>query len=72
MDWQEIIKELRLLKNYFDKSYKYLNTERNIKDETVVKHLRTLFNRFERIRVIVNANFSRLTAPHKAQPKFFF
>lgn len=72
MDWQEIIKRLRLLKDDFDKSYKCLNLERNIKDETVVKHLRTLFDRFERIRVVVNVNFSKLTTPHKAAAECFF
>ena len=69
---KKILKELRLLKDDFDKSYKCSNTERNIKDETVVKHQKAQFNRLERIRVIINVNFCRLTAPPKAAAKKFF
>ena len=32
----------------------------------IVKHLRTLIDKFERIRVIINVNFRRLTTPNKA------
>ena len=72
MDWQDIIKKLRLLKDDFYKSYKCLNVERNIKYKAIVKHLRTLFDKFERIRVIINVSFSMLTTSHKAAAENLF
>lgn len=72
MEWQNILYKLRIIKEDFDKSYKCLNVERNIKDETIAKHLKILLDKFERIRVILNVNYNRLTTAHKAAAENFF
>lgn len=72
MDWQQIVVKLRLLKEYFDRSYKCLNTDRPTKDETVDKHVSVLFDSFEQIRVLINVNYPQLTPSHKAAAEGFF
>lgn len=72
MDWQQIVSKARQIKETFDRSYKCLNTDRPIKDETVDKHLKVLFDRYEQIRVLFNVNYSRLTQSHKAAAENFF
>ena len=72
MDWQEIIKGLRMLRDNFDKSYKCLNMERFIKNETVVQHLSTLFDKFERFRVIINEISAGSQQSTKDKPKICF
>lgn len=72
MDWQQIVAKLRLIKEHFDRSYKCLNTDRATKGETVEKHLKVLFDRFEEIRVLLNVNYNRLTVSHQSAAENFF
>lgn len=72
MDWQQILIKLRQIKEHFDRSYKCLNTDRPTKEETVEKHLKILYERFEQIRIVLNVNYSRLTQSHKSAAEGFF
>lgn len=72
MDWSQIVVKVRLVKEYFDRSYKCLNTDRPTKTETIEKHIRTLFTTLEDIRVILNVHYSRLNTSHKAAADNFF
>lgn len=72
MDWSDIVREVRVIKENFEKSHKCLNTDRPTKNETVEKHLEILFTCLEEIRVILNENYSRLTTAHKSAADSFF
>lgn len=72
MDWIDILRKARSIKEEFNKSYKCLNTDRPTKDETVKKHIEILLKRLEQIRVLLNVNYNRLTPAHKVAAEAFF
>lgn len=73
MEWQAIVNRLRLIRTEFDKSYKCLHTNKApSREETVNKHLNTLFERFEQIRVLINVNYNRLTKKHQSDAEGYF
>ena len=72
MNWNDILQKCRQLREKFDKSYKCLNTDRQIKDETLNKHLEILFSTLEKIRVILNVNYDRLSPSNKSTAFAFF
>lgn len=72
MDWKGILERCRNIKAKFDRSYKCLNIDRPTKDETTLKHLKILIYCLEDIRVLLNVNYARLTAAHKAAAEAFY
>lgn len=72
MSWEEIVAKARQIKETFDRSYKCLNIDRDTKEETVIRHLQTLIDSLENIRVLFVDNYSRLTTSHKTAADSFF
>lgn len=72
MDWKSILERCRNIKEKFNQSYKCINVDRPIKEETLHKHLGILLNHLEEIRILLNVNYSRLTTNHKIAAEAFF
>lgn len=72
MDWLDILERCRRIKSEFDKTYKCLNIDRPIKEDTVNKHYKKLIQYLEEIRVLLNVNYHRLTPAHKIAAEAFF
>jgi len=61
MKWEDILENISNYKSEFLKSYKCLNQNRSIKNETVLKHLSILKTQLENIRILSNTLEKRLT-----------
>lgn len=72
MDWQSILNKCRSVKTIFEKSYKCLNIDRPIKDDTLNKHFDIILHCLEKIRVLLNVNYERLTCAHKVKAEAIF
>lgn len=72
MDWQQVVSRLRQIEEYFNRSYKCLNIEKTPKEETLHKHLKILFERFEEIRVLLDSNYARFTKSHQTAAEAYF
>lgn len=72
MDWKDILQKARNIKENFERSYKCLNHDRPIKNETVKYHLQNLLQYLEEIRILFNVNYKRLTTAHQRAADAFF
>lgn len=65
--WSEIHKTLLIEKENFKKSFKCINKNIQIKQETVKKHLENLVLALESIRNLTYINFERVTKDHQKE-----
>lgn len=72
MEWEYIVQKARTSKENFERSYKCLNINRPIREETIKQHFQNLFTNLEKIRVLFNVNYNRLTKAHQAAAEAFF
>lgn len=72
MTWQKILDRCRAIKEDFDRSYKCLNIDRQIGQNTIDKHIKIILQCLEEIRTILNVNYERLTSSHKIAAEAFF
>lgn len=72
MDWEYILKKARNYREIFLRAHKCLNIDRDTKPETISKHITTLLETLESVRVLFNANYSRLTRAHQVAAEAFF
>jgi hypothetical protein len=67
MDWQEIRKELKEIKVNFDKSYKCITQNREVRQSTLNKHAQILVECFNEARQLICSEKERLTTSHLTQ-----
>lgn len=67
MDWQEIRKELKEIKVNFDKSYKCITQNREVRQSTLNKHAQILVECFNEARQLICSEKERLTTSHLRQ-----
>lgn len=72
MNWADIIRQARLIKETFDRSYKCLNIDRDTREETVSKHFKILKQSVKKIQVLFNIYYDNLTTAHKAAADGFY
>lgn len=72
MEWDTIVSKARQIKEDFNKTYKCLNVDRDTKRETIGKHIKVLEGHLERLRVLFNVHYSRLTSAHKVAADAFY
>ena len=72
MQWDEIINSLDPLQIKFKQSYKCLNVNRAIKEETLEKHTKILIETFNAIRATLHQQYNRYTTQHKEQAHELF
>ncbi|XP_017464486.1 PREDICTED: uncharacterized protein LOC108383115 [Rhagoletis zephyria] len=72
MDWNQILIKARQIREEFLKTHKCLNNDREIKTETLNKHINNLVSTLEKLRVFLNVNYNRLTQGHKVAAETFF
>lgn len=64
--WEQVLSKLKLLKKTLYRSYKCLNKNTPIREETIFKHKNIIIQHFEEVRGIVNAYSNKFTPEHKA------
>lgn len=72
MEWGYILQKARIISERFYRAHKCLNVDRDTKKETLQKHLNTILETLEQIRVLFNANYFRLTKVHQTAAEAFF
>lgn len=72
MEWQTILEKARLIKEEYNRSHKCLNIDRPIGDETLQNHFEKLLSCIEKVRILFNVNYNRLTKSHQVAADAFF
>ena len=67
MQWETILENIRQLEIQFNKSYKCISQNRDIREETLNKHLTNLIENYNAIRATLYQHYNLYTTSHKQQ-----